>query len=250
MAGMLKRILLVGGLSFLASLGVVLLAPSIGSATPTCATTTLNNYQSLSGGCLVNDKLFANFNYTPSGTVQIPATGITVTPITTILDPGLRFSAAWAVTSNTSTNVTEDSKIFYTVHDQSGPLIKDNTLTIAGFSATGTGSVIVNETKCLGAFFDSNGFCSGSGGSITLTTSLFAGSPAMRQDTQTFPPVQDIGVIKDISLATGGGTPGTNSAAVSDVAQNFSEVPEPASFALTGIGLIGLGWLRQRRQPA
>ena len=52
-----------------------------------------------------------------------------------------------------------------------------------------------------------------------------------------------LSVHKDISLEGHVG----GSASLSTLTQNFSEVPEPASLAVIGVGLFALGWIRRRR---
>ena len=57
--------------------------------------------------------------------------------------------------------------------------------------------------------------------------------------------VASITVIKDIELLSDSST---DPATISFVNQTFSTVPEPASLAIFGVSLIGLGVIRRRRR--
>lgn len=176
-------------------------------------TTTVNGAESLT---------FSGFSYssTASGTASaFPATSVAVLPFLAGNETGITFTAGWSVVSNGIL----DMAITYTVTAPAGELINDATLVIAG-SVTGTGTASVGETLVNTA----NGALLG-----TLTASL-PGSPV---DTIFFGGVQSITVTKDIILNAG--TDG--SASISVVSQGFSStnVPEPSSVALLGIGMTG-----------
>ena len=126
-----------------------------------CPGTTFDNYLGSGYSCGIGDKTFSNFVY--SGTSNppgygLPAGSIAVTPISTPGNPGFQFSGGW-LASTSSGILEQDSLIQYSVNvNQGGQLINGLSLSIGGVAWTGTGSIMVDETACLGAMFPS---CSG-----------------------------------------------------------------------------------------
>jgi hypothetical protein len=191
------------------------------------------------GSCTIGDKTFSGFVYTPNaggGAVAIGATSITVDTIgpastgATITGPdiGLQFSAAWSVGAGQNL----DSLIQFTLSVTGGAaIIKDAGLVQLGTGASGTGIAQVAENL-------------GNGSNLLTFVNAPAGT-SKTVDTVNFSPTGSFSVVKDISV--NGGTNGT--AAISLVNDTFSQiVPLPATFALFGTGLVGLGLLRRRRK--
>ena len=227
---------------------LLLLALSCGLLTTTafagvCPGTTLDNYLGSGYSCGIDDKTFSNFMYTgtsnPPG-YGLPAGSIAVTPITTPGNPGFQFSGGWF--ASTSSGILEqDSLIQYTVNvNQGGQPITDLSLSMGGVAWTGTGSILVAESACLGAMFPS---CSG--GQIIKLSVFDSSSGTQLFDSATFAGVTEIDLEKDITVVAG-----TNgSAAVSLVTNQFSEgtTPEPSSIVLFGSGVLGLAGVLRRK---
>jgi PEP-CTERM motif len=208
-----------------------------------CPTTTLDQYLGTGYSCGIDDKTFFDFNYSSSsnpGGFAIPASGVSVSPITTQGNPGFLFNAPWTV-SNNSGVLAQDSLIGYTVTvNDGGAPITDLTLAMVGFDAIGTGEITINETYCLGGILPTCG--GGTEGTLSL---LWTSSGGSSSKTVDFAGVTEISVEKDILLTAG--TDGQ--AAVSGVYNQFSEgqVPEPASFVLFGTGVLGFAGLLRRK---
>jgi len=185
--------------------------------TPSIIVATSNgNYTTVSGDETLT---FSNFNYssTASGTgVAYPATSVAVLPFISGNETGITFFGGLSVVSGGILDVG----VTYTVTAPVGQLLTDATLVIAG-SVTGTGTASVGETLL------------GTAGPVTLTASI----PTSPQDTVSFAGVQSITVHKDIILNAGA----NGTASISIVSQGFSStnVPEPSSVALLGIGMTG-----------
>jgi hypothetical protein len=192
--------------------------------------------------------MFSSFSYTQTGTVVVPSSAITVTPITTPFNPGFDFSApaSFSVAGNQTYQGTFG--FFITVLPNGFP-INDVTLTQLGGQALGTGSLSVTKTYCSTGGTIAN--CPIPPGGINPGLMNLAVNQNLTSVTSaTFPAVTIMGVSDVLSLA--GNDPNnaaTNSAHVSDFRNQFSEIPEPST-GLTLFLLIGFpGLARAARLP-
>ncbi|MGB2997606.1 MAG: PEP-CTERM sorting domain-containing protein [Phycisphaerae bacterium] len=183
---------------------------------------------------IVEDKEFYDF-----GGYSSVATGgaSPVDPATIFVSPdlfgeeiGLQFqSASFSASSLQSQDTLFD---FYVVTH--GMLINDNTLRMTG-AASGTGRVTVIETVRTVDDLDTlaSKIVQAGAGELNLTHHM------------VFPyPVLAVHVSKDIGLT--GGTQGF--ASVSHFSQTFSQIPEPATFVLMGLGVVVSLVARRRRK--
>ena len=186
-----------------------------------------------SGGCIIGDKEFSGFNYTPSGTTasQVAASAVTVDTVgpavtgASILGPniGLQFNAPWTASGS---GITSDASISFIVSVLSGAsIIEDFGLgQTSGITGTGTASIV--EDGCGPAPCTPVGGGLG-GGVITLDST----STNIGQAETFFTPFQSsVEVSKDIDVSSGS----AGFASLSVAQDTFSQVPEPASIALFG----------------
>ncbi len=217
------------------ALGLVLCSGSLQASTvPLCTAGTIADFIALGpNGCQIGDKLFYAFSYVGSGfggATAIPADGVAVTPISTPLNPGLIFNAAWTAGPGQGL----DSMINFSVQVlPGGAPITDISATMNGYGHIPDGLVAVAETTTInGTVF----------GNLLLSDSIL-GTKAY--DELKVPATDGpITVHKDISV-----NGNTGLATVSGVRNQFSEsVPEPASMTLLGCGLALCARYLRRKQ--
>ena len=229
--------------SALLVIACVALLSGVGFASA-CQDTTFDNYLGAGFNCTIGDKTFSNFAYhstsNPPG-FSIPAGSIDTSPITTLLNPGFQWSTGWHA-STSSGVLSEDSLFQFTASvNPGGNLITDVSLSIGGVGFSGTGSVTVDETVCLGATFPA---CTG--GTVRTLEVFDSSSGIQTYDEISFAGVSEVDVQKDVLINAG-----TNgSATLSLLTNQFSEgstTPEPASILLFGSGVLGLAGVLRRK---
>ena len=238
--------------------GLVAMGAVASAAVAPCPTgKTLADYIALGAtGCQIDDKVFSNFAYS-GGQGGVPQAGqVNVTPDNTPFNPGVNFGANWTLFGP---NLSEDFHLSFTVDVLAGGRpIGDDSLGIDIGQVVGVNSLItVNETVCLGGNFTNPAGGTGCTNPTSSLSAFDASNSNKTFDHNIFLPASytHIQVFKDIGLQTGlCPNSDTNAACVNPVAnfsslsQNFSEVPEPMTLSMMGLGLLGLGLVR-RRQP-
>lgn len=195
----------------------------------------------------VGDKVFSDFRYTPlsSGSAVVPSAGdVTVSGLTAAGpgadEIGLRFDGTWAAFDGGSLNATLAFKVV--VDDPN--LLSDNTLSLIGASAT-TGSVLVTEN--ITSVDPAAGAVAAEDRLASKTAYYFESSgtvDAVLLDHRVFPKTAaEAWVVKDIKVST---FAPQSSATFAALTQTFSQVPEPGTLVLVGMGLLAVG-LRRRR---
>jgi hypothetical protein len=199
----------------------------------------LQDYLNMTGGCTIEDKIFSDFSYSSSaqgGATAILASGVTVKPITTALNPGLTFQANWSASSGE----VSDSSIGFTVTTMSGAaLIEDASIVQLGSNVVGTGTANLGEGVCVGVNCQNTTF--------TLNT-LNTTNQGLIQlgDHQIFTPTGQVRATKDIGVA-GNGNGFASISLMSDQFSEIPQVPEPGTITLFGTGLLGCVAILRRR---
>jgi hypothetical protein len=223
------------------TLAVVLATAAIAFA-GNCPNSTFDQYLGAGFSCTINDQTYQDFQYSgtsnPPG-FEIQAGSIGTSPITTSGNPGLQWSAGWGV--GTGLGIISQDSLFQFAVTSSSP-ITDLSLSIAGVGFTGTGSINVDETACLGAMLPA---CTGG---TTVQLHVFDSSQGEQLfDQVNFAGVNLVSVSKD--LLVNAGTNG--SAQVSVLTDQFSEgqgtVPEPGTFSMLGAGVLAIAGFARRK---
>lgn len=218
----------------------LLCAAASDSIADACASGTLESYINNPQGCTIGDKLFGGFGFNVEKG-QANAGAIFITPDTRPGNPGLVFSTNLDTTFGAP--IILDLK-YTVIVQQGGNLIEDNDLNLDNAGTQGNGSVDIQETKCLGAAFGSNGCPTGKTIKLEVMTGPFGD---VMNAHATFSPVAVIGVEKHIVLDA----PGKNDFAfLSQFSQHYSEVAEPATVSSVIMFLLTATVFRLRRGPA
>jgi hypothetical protein len=164
----------------------------------------------------VGDKTFWDFGYKHAGTLGLTANEIGETPTSSGGEFGLdRFAAR-----NTFNGFTSDSLISYALTAGAGLSISEAALTIAGFGAYGPAQVSVADT-----------FSNGANLFVFFNPSCVALHNCAITDNTTFAGVLSLNVVKDTGVASA-----------------VSQTLEPASLALLGTSLLGLGYFIRKKK--
>ena len=142
-------------------------------------------------------------------------------------DYGLKFNFSWNAISNQTINATLSFKV--SIRPGYDEYIKDVWLDITGVSANGTGVVNVGEEV-----WDVPFYTPGAVPIASLSCSKWEGSSsAYLVDYAEFTPLKDVWIRSKAVSVTGG----TNGAAqLAEFFQFYSQIPEPATLVLLGLG--------------
>jgi hypothetical protein len=202
----------------------LVIAPSV--AATACTATTYDHY--LGATCTINSLTFSNFGYTssaaPTGS-PIPASAISVTPVTTPGGEGFTFGGGWAATPLNGNSTALDSLLYYAVSAPAAAItgIELDFTTVV----TGTGLTGVTEAYCLGAPIENCQF-----GTLNK---LNVSPLSPKQSVLGLGPVQSVAVSKDITATSGA----DGTASITQVTNTFMHCALPLTPATLPTGTAG-----------
>ena len=203
------------------------------------------------GGIIVFDKLFTDFTVVSTNSVgaaapdenAIKVTGVYINNAVVKGEWGLKFNGGWSA----GKNMVADSTITFQVsiiepYRTQGWVIVDNTLWMDAYGWAGNGFVSISENV-----FSADPRLGPAPQLVSPPKLVHASAifedPVDQRDLTAH--VQDLWVVKDV-IANGSVTPG-DFAHLSQFYNTFSQVPEPATLALLGLGGLAAAWRRKRR---
>jgi len=229
------------GVRFFSAVAVLLLflVPTISRA----VTTNLNAGDSINLATLIDnslsvqigDKVFGDFSFSYNDfgapDTDLASSNINVKALDNDIGFGLEFQEP-LIAINTK---TKDVKFQYTamVATNYSNLISDIHLSITG-SSGGAGTGTVGED----VFNDNFG-----GTLVGHVDNALGGT--LSSATNVAPPVVKLWVQKDVNVSGNSGGP-TSFATITIIDQTFSQIPEPSTLFLVGVGLLGAVTLKRR----
>ncbi len=223
----------------------------VASATVACPSESLEYYIANFGPtgsvCAIGDKNFGGFQ---ASLINLGADQVSMIPVEPIVDRlmGFRITGLFAL------NNTVDVQLMFNAWTANGAArISDVDALISniGISPGTNGLVQLTEDVCEGGTFTGSigsPNCSGTtvAGAITLATSSSAISLS---DTYLLSNlVSVLGIRKDYLLRAPSSPGSTDQAGFSYTDNLVSQIPEPGTLALIGLGLVGLAGLKRSRR--
>jgi hypothetical protein len=204
-------------------IGVAALSTGLASAASVCVTTTVDvTTLNAGGGCTVGGLTFNNFQVS-AGTVGI--TGIN--------NPG-----TGGVGLNFNPNLTNSATLndIHFSFSVTGPANSISSVYLYDGATFVTGSASIGEEICNSLGVNMSGLCASGPGTALANLNANGG----QQASAIFAAQTTVYVWKDINIG--------GDAHLSSFDQNFgtSAVPEPATFSMLGLGLVGLGVMGRR----
>jgi hypothetical protein len=185
----------------------------------------------------IGDKQFGDFVYlytdnSPSN-IDITAANVNVTALSNVVGFGVSFTEPMSVVGND----TRDIVLKYTV------TVTDPNFKISDIHLSITGSAFGNGSGQVGEDVFNDGWGLTNVGH--LQAGVFSFGNFLTDQADINPVVTKLWVQKDVNVA-GGGAPGAASITIID--QTFSQIPEPSTALLVGLGLLGMVAVKRTRK--